>query len=134
MSTAPARKTWQKQRARQWAWQLDLARYDRRGTLSEREREAIRAVLRGPGRQQFTCVPWRTSLCRLLEPISDALDITGAKETTVRGTAVGILLGGMLRHKCSIWKWGEHHWDAVLGKSVRSYRSAHGVQANSRLS
>ena len=112
-------------------WQLDLARYDRRGALSEGEREAIRTVLRGPGRQEFTREPWRTRLCRLLEPISDALDTSGAEET-VRGTAVVILLREMLRHNCSIWKWGEHHWDGLLRKSVGTYHSVQGVQTHSR--
>jgi hypothetical protein len=132
MTRVPARKIGPQGKGRRWVWQLDLARYDHRAHLSEKEREAIGAVLRGPGRQQFACEPWRTTLHRLLEPISDALDITGAKEKTVRGTSIGILLRWMLRHDCSIWKWGEHHWDALLGKSVGSYRRVHGVQANSR--
>jgi integrase len=67
----------------------------------------------------------------LLEPISDALDITGAEET-VRGTAVGILLREMLRHNCSMWKWEEHHWEGLLRISMGSYCRVQGVQAHSR--
>jgi hypothetical protein len=131
MTAAKAKKRELKQKARHWVWQLDLARYDQRGALSAGEREAIRAVLQGPGRQQFTREQWRTTLHRLLEPISDALDITGAEET-VRGTAVGILLREMLLHNCSIWKWEEHHWEDLLRISMRSYCRVQGVQAHSR--
>jgi integrase len=131
MTAARANKREIKQKGRKWVWQLDLARYDSRGVLNQGERDAIRAVLRGPGRQQFACDPWRTMLHRLLEPISDALDITGAEET-VRGTAVGILLREMLRHNCSIWKWEEHHWEGLLRISMGSYCRVQGVQAHSR--
>jgi integrase-like protein len=131
MTAASARKAEPKQKGRRWVWQLDLARYDRRAALSAAEREAIRAVLRGPGRRQFTCERWRTRLHRLLEPISDALDITGAEET-VRGTAVGILLREMLRNNRSIWRWGEEHWHRLLRMSMGNYCRVQGVQAHSR--
>jgi integrase len=67
-----------------------------------------------------------------LKPILDALDITGATQETVRGTAVGVLLREMLRHDCSIWRWEEHHWDSLLRKSVGAYHRVHEVQNHSR--
>jgi len=68
---------------------------------------------------------------RLLESIWNALDITGAEEL-VRGTAAGILLRAMLRYDCSIWKWGEHHWDGLLSISMTNYCRVQGVPTHSR--
>jgi len=60
MTVSAVTKGERKQRVRQWIWQLDLTRYDRRGALSEGERKAIRALLQGPRRKHFTREPWRT--------------------------------------------------------------------------
>jgi integrase len=68
----------------------------------------------------------------LLEPIFDALGITGAQEATVRGTAVVILLREMLRHNCAIWKWEERHWEGLLHMSMGSYCRVQRVHAHSR--
>src|ERR1700694_2417239 len=95
---------WEQKEKRQWAWPLDMARYDQRPTLREEERSAIRVLLKGQRGREYAREPWRTKLHRLLEPILDALKITRALEP-VRGTVARLLLREMVRNDSSFWKW-----------------------------
>lgn len=87
---------------RQWTWPLNVAKYDRRVSLSKRERHAMLALLRGLRSKQFDRQPRLSMLNRLLEPILDALRITRAEEPT-HGTVVRILLREMVRYDSAFW-------------------------------
>jgi integrase len=130
MTGALSRKSEQKEKSR-WVWPLDLAQYDQRPTLRDEERRAIRVLLKGPRGKQFGGEPCRTKLHRVLEPILDALKITGAVEP-VRGAVVRILLREMSRYDSSFWNWKEAHWDEVLRTSMTTYSRTHGVREDTR--
>ena len=101
MSVGPAKKREQERRVR-WDWPLDLARYDQKPSLSKGERTAIKEMLEGPRRKEFSREPWKTRLRRLLTPVLDTLEFTGAKQP-VTGTLIGILLREMSRRESSFW-------------------------------
>ena len=82
---------------------VNVAKYDRRVSLSKRERHAMLALLRGLRSKQFDRQPRLSMLNRLLEPILDALRITRAEEPTY-GTVVRILLREMVRYDSAFWK------------------------------
>lgn len=116
---------------RQWAWPLNVAKYDRRVSLSKRERHAMLALLRGLRSKQFDRQPRLSMLNRLLEPILDALRITRAEEPT-HGTVVRILLREMVRYDSAFWKWKDAEWDAVLRASMVAFARVHGARGDTR--
>ena len=122
---------WEQKQKLQWVWPLDLAQYDQRSTLKEEERTAIGILLEGPRRKEFAREPWKTKLSRLLAPILDALEFTGATRA-IRGGVVGILLREMLRRDSSLWIWREHNWEGMLRASMATYSRVHGVRADTR--
>src|SRR5271165_2332658 len=130
MSVGAAGKWAQKQKLH-WVWPLDLAQYDQRPTLKEEERTAIGILLEGPRRKEFAREPWKTRLSRLLAPILDALEFTGATRP-IRGTVVGILLREMQRRDSSLWSWREQAWEGMLRTSMATYSRVHGVRADTR--
>jgi len=130
MSVGPAKKREQERRVR-WDWPLDLARYDQKPTLSKGERTAIKEMLEGPRRKEFSRDPWKTRLRRLLTPVLDTLEFTGAKQP-VTGTLIGILLREMSRRKSSFWSWEEHEWVGMLQPSMATYSRVYGVRGDTR--
>lgn len=130
MSIGPAKKR-EQEREVQWVWPLDLARYDQRPGLSKEERAAMRDILEGSRRKEFSREPWKTSLKRLLTPILDALEFTGAGQP-ITGTVVGILLREMSRRESSFWSWSEQEWVKMLQPSMGTYSRVCGVRADIR--
>src|SRR6185437_16659957 len=123
MSAGQAGK-WEQKQTLQWIWPVDLARYDQRPTLKEEERPAIGILLDGPRRKEFAREPWKTRLSRLLAPILDALEFSGAARP-IRGGVVGILLREMLRRDSHLWSWREQAWEDMLRTSMATYSRVH---------
>jgi integrase len=130
MSLETAKKRGLETRVR-WNWPLDLARYDQKPALSTGERSAIKEMLKGPRRKEFSREPWKSTLRRLLTPVLDALEFTGAQQP-ITGTLIGILLREMSRRESSFWSWAEHEWVGMLQPSMATYSRVYGVRGDTR--
>jgi len=118
-----------------WAWPLDLGRYDRSVALTSAERAALDLLgdeVRGwwfrPGRATAERRAAWTALERLLLPLRaarDALDLPHRAQQIDASVAVGIMLRECDREGLSFWGWSPATWIRVLGTSNRAFVAAY---------
>ena len=75
--------------------------------------------------------PWRTRLGRLLDPMLDALKLTGASKTDA-GLVIKVVLRHMQRRGCSFWKWTESDWGDIVHNTIAGFERRNIVSARSR--
>jgi len=114
-----------------WVWPIDMNRYDLSPELSNDERLALAAILKGRLQGRYRRNQWRIRLGRLLDPMLDALEITGANQTDA-GLVIKVVLRHMQRGRCSFWKWTEPEWARILQDTVAGFESKNAVSARSR--
>jgi integrase len=114
-----------------WPWPIDLARYDRRPELSERERAALAGLgwqvrrRRGFGANR---VEWR-AIARLLRPLDDARAAlqwcpdTPAHRRSVTD-AVGLVLRRCLEDGTSYWAWSADDWVRLIAPGHKEFEAA----------
>jgi hypothetical protein len=121
-----------------WAWPIDIARYDRAAELSPAERAHMdRLVARFDAGGRGWHKEARPTLERLLRPLYDTLDHLGATVTekrkyTVRTTVVCLLIRNMHRYDRSFWVFSPEDWHEMLGADYYAYVRRHGLTANAR--
>jgi len=110
-----------------WRWPLDLARYNRRPTLSGIERGALQRLgndlrrRRGHDRQ---APEWGT-IARLLRPLDDARAALWCPESRYYQRAitdaVGLVLMRCAEEGTAYWGWSDQDWARLIGKSVTEF-------------
>ncbi|MDT5155827.1 MAG: hypothetical protein QOH51_184 [Acidobacteriota bacterium] len=116
----------------EWRWLIDLRAYQRRPSLSVAEREAL-ALLNERFRagQKAWPEPVRAALARLLRPLYDVLEVTGACKAA-RNSAVHLTVEEMHRRQTTFWAWGEGEWLEVLCPNEREFHVRHRWSGNCR--
>lgn len=116
----------------EWRWLVDLRAYQRRPSLSLAEREAL-ALLNGRFRLGLKAwpEPARAALARLLRPLYDVLEVTGACRAA-RNSAVHLTVEEMHQRQTTFWAWGESEWLEVLCPSEREFHVRHRWSGNCR--
>src|SRR5690242_15966393 len=109
----------------EWRWLIDLRAYQRHRSLSASEREAL-ALLNERFRagQKAWPEPVRAALARLLRPLYDVLEVTGACKAA-RNSAVHLTVEEMHRRQTTFWAWSEDEWLEVLCPSEREFHVRH---------
>ncbi|MFJ9845892.1 tyrosine-type recombinase/integrase [Kitasatospora sp. NPDC101155] len=114
-----------------WPWPIDLARYDRRPELSERESTALASLgwqVRRRRGYDPDRVEWR-AIDRLLRPLDDAraslrwCPDTPAHRRSVTD-AVGLILRRCLEDGTSFWAWSADDWVRLIGPGHKEFEAA----------
>ena len=105
-------------------WPGDLTRYDRNPVLSQVERAALDTLVhqRIDARKDRLTPSGRTVLARLVQPLADALALTG---THAPGTTIRLLLLEMRRRESAFWAWSDAQWAESIGQDRRSFTQRH---------
>src|SRR5262249_16221580 len=74
----------------------------------------------------------RQKLDRLLRPVHDALDFTGASGWTRTG-AVTLLIREMRNRSTAFWAWGQDEWLDIFAPDSPTFMRKHGRSDNHRL-
>src|SRR4051794_34731275 len=117
--------------AHRWVWPIDITRYDRSPDLTAAERLAIRALLKQDMHGRYRRGPRGTSLGGRLDPIIDALKLTGASKTDA-GLVIKLVLRHMQRCGCSFWKWTESDWGDIVHNTIAGFERRNIASARSR--
>lgn len=125
-----------------------LTRYDRRGSLTSTETEAIKKLLTMNGRYSDMVWPagiqilWSPydlpELERLVRPIVDVIDATDKNEFQImvdrcRRRAVRVLLREMYTRRRAFWDWTQNDWAETVCVSVDEFLRRHRIMADCRL-
>ncbi|WP_326742678.1 hypothetical protein [Streptomyces sp. NBC_01768] len=114
-----------------WPWPIDLARYDRRPELTERERAAL-ASLGWEVRRRRGYAPerveWR-AISRLLRPLDDArAALRWCPDTPSHRRAVtdaiGLVLRRCLEDGTSFWAWSADDWVRLIAPGHKEFEDA----------
>jgi integrase len=128
---APARLV---HRARgEWTWPVDRERYDRSPSLQSTESAQLKQLLSRFDRGATT---WpggaRQILERLLRPVHDTLDFTGAEGWTRTGV-VTLLMREMDNRATTFWAWDHDDWLETLTPDSPTFMRQHRRSDNHRL-
>ena len=117
----------------EWCWPVDLDSYDRDPSLSRAEQDALHVVIHSyDAGNHHIPKQCRAVLQRLLCPISDVLELTGASELDKKA-AVNILLRRMHRNQTSIWAWELDQWYELLCSSSEEFKLRNRRRTGSRM-
>jgi Phage integrase family len=117
----------------EWIWPVDVERYDRSPKLQPIESALLKELL-----ERFTrgAMTWpsgaRATLERLLLPVHDALDYTGASGWTRTGTAT-LLMRQMHNRSTTFWAWDEGDWLEIFAADSQTFMQKHGRSDEHRL-
>ena len=117
--------------AARWPWPIDLSRYDQSPELTDDERAAINAIMKGRPQERDRCNRWYARLDRLLNPMIDALKITEASNREA-GLVIKVILQHMQKGRCSFWKWTESEWGRILHNTIAGFETRNAVARRSR--
>lgn len=107
---------------------IDIARYDRRPTVTPAERAAIEAIaLRYPGWTKAQSA--LATLERLVRPLYDVLARCGCTHWW-RHVAVRVIIGEMQRRGSAFWTWDEGEWAETIGVTTAASRCRIGPHHN----
>ena len=76
-------------------------------------------------------IPGEHACGRLLDPLLDALKLTGASKTDA-GLVIKVVLRHMQRRGCSFWKWTESEWGDIVHNTVAGFEQKNTISARSR--
>src|SRR5260370_40262638 len=102
--------------SQEWHWPLDITHYDRSPALSTAEYTELDTLV---SRFDAGGKAWHrqayTVLHRLLQPLYDALDVTGAPKVvghkiSARTTAINLVVRAMHRLHLSFWAFTPENW------------------------
>jgi integrase len=98
-----------------WAWPVDTKGYDRTPSLNCGELAALDSWVSQREREHGSHIPQRVkaTLHRLVCPLSDVLDVTGA-DTAIRRGTIRFLVHAMLRRQTTFWAWSSDEWVETL--------------------
>ena len=99
----------------EWSWPLDLAADDSRPELSPVEREALASVISCIGRSRTRLDQFPAETHRLLRPLQDVLDHTGANGH-VRVNLFRVVAIQTHERRCSAWGWTHDEWVRLLNR------------------
>lgn len=109
-----------------WTWPVDKWRYDRSATLSFTESAQLEELLHRFSRGATT---WpggaRHTHARLLRPVHDTLDFTGACGWT-RAGVVTLLMREMHNRRSSFWAWDQDDRVEILAPDSPTFMRKHG--------
>ena len=116
-----------------WNWPVDRERYDRSPMLQPSESTQLKQLINRFDRGATTWPrgAWQ-KLERLLRPVHDTLDFTGARGWTRTGV-VTLLRREMLDRDSSFWAWGHEDWLAILTPDSPTFIRQHRRNDNHRL-
>jgi len=116
-----------------WASPVELNSYDRRPTLTERERRALQVLASSQqrwgdgGRQGAGRI--RDALHRILQPVEDALAVVSGKPSD-KSRAAAALLRACHREECAYWGWPPGVWERILGHTQAQFFRENGSLGN----
>ena len=100
--------------AQRWSWPIDLSRYDCSPGLQATKAGQLHELLERFDRGATT---WphggRENLARLLQPLNDTLQFTGASGWT-RAGVITLLFRQMDRRETTFWGWDRREWCSIL--------------------
>lgn len=108
-----------------WTSPINSSSYDRTPHLLSIEKKELTALVEY--REQHRCFPSSsrlTVLQRLLQPIKDVLNFTGASPR-VRSSVMSILLLEMHVRQTSFWSWTQDDWIDILGTTWKAFAQRH---------
>lgn len=117
-----------------WSFGLPVERFDRRGELSDAERDALAALdatalrrNRARGIPRRTATHWR-ALARLVEPLDAARAVLHHRDD-LRFRRAGAHAAAIILHGCAdtgrtYWAWTGEDWVAVCGASAEAFVAA----------
>ena len=95
------------ERVQEGTWLLDLRAYDRRPQLHQLEQAALTQFLQTHDKMQTRSLP--AELCRLYQPVCDALALTGACRSQIT-KALFLLFQQMREIQSTYWSWSSDDW------------------------
>ena len=103
-----------------WTWPVERRHYDCTPSLSKQEMIALELWISREEREHGGGVPQhvRATLHRLIRPLSDVLNVTGASGSVGRGT-VRFMLYWMLHRQTAFWAWSSEEWIELLAAKAR---------------
>jgi integrase len=107
-----------------WHWPVELARYDRSGQFTASEAGALARFVSAQKLSRFWEHQAGPALGRLLQPLDDALALTGASQGHRNG-AIIILLRAMARAQITFWAWSDQEWTRVICASRALFTQEH---------
>ncbi len=122
----------------EWQWPIDITQYDRNPALSTAEYAELNTLVsrfdaggHGWHRQAYTV------LHRLLQPLYDTLDVTGAHKVvghraSARTGAIHLVIRAMHRLHLSFWAFTPEHWIDILGTDSSAFVQRNGDIATCR--
>jgi integrase len=115
-----------------WAWLVHLSAYDRSPTLTSTEQgELDRLSTRFQQGYRLHPRQYQNLLPRLLQPLHDALDVTGPCLTT-RTSVIKLLIEQMQQRCTSYWSWTSQEWTEILGSDYEAFRRRYPKPADRR--
>lgn len=123
-----------------WHWPLlDVANYGRQSGLAAEELAALRELAahfdatssRKAYQQVRAATPGPTALTRVVEPLCDALDITGATKSR-RHMTLRVLLLEVQRRQQAYWAWTRDDWIEIICPDAERFWERHHVARGCR--
>jgi len=112
-----------------WTSSVELNAYDKCPTLTQNEQQALQVLvqsrLRWGDRGREGASQIRDALCRLLEPVEDALAVVSGKHSD-KDKAAAALLRACQREDCAYWGWPPEVWRRILGHTQAQFFSENG--------
>jgi hypothetical protein len=118
-----------------WSWPVDLARYDRRGLLTEAEADALRSLsldqLRRDGLD--AAAPALRPTARLIRPLADALNAlhwppANRHQRRFARDATGLVLIRCGELSRAYWGWSVQDWTDLINADGAEFRRFWGGQ------
>lgn len=108
-----------------WSWPIDIALYDDNPLLSELEQLELNRILnqRIDAKKASDEIPGKQILKRLLQPLEDALTITGISHH--RCYVIRLFLLEMQQRQRSFWAWTEAEWLETIGHNRKAFYVRH---------
>ena len=108
---------------RQWAWPLDVTRYDQTPTLSQQEQEALTRFVHKPRDRAVVVAEAlrQGTLARLIQPLRDAFAVMEGGEERLKTHSIYLLLRVCAHDGRPFWIWEHAMWVKVLSTSQANF-------------